>query len=218
MSDNDPPLSTDPPSEPGTKQEAGRQARSIQAQQASTVDRGEWGASPLDDEEEGNDAPMRAAIWTVAGTGAVLAAGAGVGFGVRAAIGVAIGGAIATANLLVFARIGQAFLSRKGNTAPWAIIAVIKLVALLGGVWLILKSGYVSGLALTIGYGSLPIGITLGSLFGPKPPEPKAESSSRRRRVNQRRADVVQANRADADAEGEVGASTDEGKPSKSSP
>jgi hypothetical protein len=157
---------------------------------------------PLPDDEEGNDAPMKAAIWTVAGTAVVLSGGAALGFGARAALGVAVGGVLATLNLLVFARIGQAFLSKKGNTAPWAIIAVVKLVGLLGGVWLILKNGYVSGLALTIGYGSLPIGITLGSLFGPKPPEPKAESTSDRRTVNQRRTDVVDANRAAADDEG----------------
>jgi hypothetical protein len=153
----------------------------------------------LEEEEAGNDAPMKAAIWTVAGTAVVLSAAAAIGFGARHALGVAIGGALATLNLLVFARIGQAFLSRKGNTAPWAIIAVIKLVALLGGVWLIIKSGYISGLTLTIGYGSLPIGITLGSLFGPKPPEPKTELTSRGGRVNRRPGDVVDANRAAAD-------------------
>lgn len=153
MSDNDPPVSNDPPEEPEEPEEP-----------------------------EGNDAPMRAAIWSVGGTALVLTIGAAGGFGLRPALGVAIGGAIATANLVIFARIGQAFLSRKGNTAPWAIIAVLKLVALLGGIWMILKSNLVSGLALTIGYGSLPIGITLGSLFGPKPPEPKAESRSSERR------------------------------------
>lgn len=142
---------------------------------------------PPEGEPEGPDASMKAAIWAVAGTAMLLAGGAAAGFGGRAALGVAIGGAIATANLLVFARIGQAFISRRGNSAPWAAVAVIKLVALLGGVWLILKSGYVSGLALTIGYGALPIGITLGSLFGPKPPEPKEESTSNDRRVNERR-------------------------------
>jgi hypothetical protein len=151
------------------------------------------------DEEQGNDAPMNAAIWSVAITALVLSGAAAAGFGARSALGVAIGGAIATANLWVFARIGQAFLSRKGNTAPWAVIAVVKLVALLGGVWLLMRSGWVSGLALTIGYGSLPIGITLGSLFGPKPPEPRAESTSKGRTVNQRRGDVVEANRASAD-------------------
>lgn len=143
-------------------------------------------------EPEGNDASMKAAILSVAITGAVLALGALAAYGGRAALGVAIGGAIATANLAVFARIGQAFVSRRGNTAPWAVIAVVKLVALLGGVWLILKSNIVSGLALTIGYGSLPIGITLGSLFGPKPPETMPPRGT----VNRRAGDVLEANRA----------------------
>lgn len=154
---------------------------------SSTSDPPPKNEQPSDEDTAGADASMKAAIWAVAGTAMLLAGGAAVGFGGRAALGVAIGGAIATLNLLVFARIGQAFLSRRGNTAPWAVVAVIKLVALLGGVWLILKSGYVSGLALTIGYGALPIGITVGSLFGPKPPEPKEESTPNDRRANERR-------------------------------
>lgn len=138
---------------------------------------------------EGNDAPMNAAIWSVAGTGVVLSLAAVAAYGARAGLGVAFGGAIATANLLVFARIGQAFLGRRGNAAPWAVIAVIKLVALLGGVWLILRSNVVSGLALTIGYGALPIGITLGSLFGPKPPETTPDAGTVKRRTG----DVLEA-------------------------
>ena len=62
------------------------------------------------------------------------------------------------------------FLGKKGNTAPWAIIAVLKLVLLLGGVWMILKSEVVSGLPLVIGYMALPVGAVMASLFGPKPP------------------------------------------------
>jgi hypothetical protein len=145
-------------------------------------------------EPEGNDAPMKAAIVSVAITGAVLALAALASYGARAALGVAVGGAIATVNLLVFARIGQAFVSQRGNSAPWAVIAVVKLIALLGGVWLILKSGVISGLALTIGYGALPIGITLGSLFGPKPPETTPPGGT----VNRRAGDVLEANPANA--------------------
>jgi len=36
---------------------------------------------------------------------------------------------------------------------------------------MILQSGVVSGLSLAAGYGALPLGITLGSLFGPTPPD-----------------------------------------------
>jgi hypothetical protein len=117
------------------------------------------------------DGTMRAAILGVAASAAVMTVVAAVGWGSRAALGVAIGGGIATANLYVFARIGDAFIGRRGRVAPWAVIAVLKLGALLGGVYFILRSGIVSGLALTIGYASLVVGITLGTLFGPKPPE-----------------------------------------------
>jgi len=125
------------------------------------------------------DAGMRAALVGVIGSAVVLTC---VGFalgGARFAIGVAIGGAIAPLNLWVFARVGEAFLSRRGNTAPWALIAVVKLVVLLGGVWLILRSGMASGLALIVGYVALPIGITVGTLFGPKPSEDGLEADLR---------------------------------------
>jgi hypothetical protein len=125
------------------------------------------------------DAQMRAAVIAVALSGLCLALGALAFFGGRTALGVAIGGAIATVNLLVFARLGDAFLGRKGKTAPWTVIAMLKLVVLFGGIWMILSSGVVSGLSLAAGYGALPLGITLGSLFGPKPPDDVEEPPER---------------------------------------
>jgi hypothetical protein len=92
-------------------------------------------------------------------------------FGWRTGAGVTLGGSIATANLWVFAKVGEAFMARKGRTAPWGVIAVLKMVFLFGGVWLVLRTGAVSALALVAGYAALPIGITLGSLFGPRPAE-----------------------------------------------
>ncbi len=65
----------------------------------------------------------------------------------------------------------QAFIAKKGNTAPWAVIAVLKMILLFGGVWLLLQSGLVSAMSLAMGYAALPLGITLASLFGPAPPE-----------------------------------------------
>lgn len=117
------------------------------------------------------DKSLRSAIWSVAGTTVVLSLGS-LGFAdLRFAFGVFIGGAIAVSNLLVLARIVEAFLGGKGNTAPWAIIAVLKLVLLLGGVYLILKSNVVPALSIVVGYLSLPVGAVIGSLFGAKPPE-----------------------------------------------
>ncbi|WP_437598788.1 ATP synthase subunit I [Sorangium sp. So ce590] len=126
------------------------------------------------------DATMRAVLRWVAGTAAVLSVAALLAYGARAALGVGIGGAIATANLYVFARIVDAFLSRRGHTVSWTLIAMVKLTGLMGGVWLILKSDLVSGVALMVGYASLVVGISLGTLFGPKPPADGAPPSARR--------------------------------------
>jgi len=117
------------------------------------------------------DGPMRAALIGVVGAAVLLSLGALAAAGGRFALGVAIGGALAPLNLWVFAQVGEAFLSRKGRTAPWAAIAVVKLIVLMGGVWLILRSGIASGLSLALGYAALPMGITVGTLFGPKPPD-----------------------------------------------
>jgi len=116
---------------------------------------------------------MRAAIWSVCISAGALTFAALAVFGGRAALGVAFGGAIASANLVVFVRVVQAFLGQRtrAQTVPWAALVMLKLILLFGGVWLILKSGIVDPLALAVGYGALPLGITLGTLFGPKPPD-----------------------------------------------
>ena len=119
------------------------------------------------------DATMRAAMKGVAITAAVLSVIVGFGWGARPAIGTFTGGAIATLNLWVFAMIGEALLRRR-NRAAWMVIAVLKLGALLGGVYAIIKSGVVPPGWLALGYASLPIGITLGSILRPPvdPPDP----------------------------------------------
>ena len=127
-------------------------------------------------DEEYSRAAMRGAVIAVAVSGAAIAVLAFALFTARIGLGVALGAALATANLYVFARVGDAFLVQKGNTTPWAMIAIVKLVFLFGGVWIILKNDYVPGLALAAGYGALPIGITFGFLFGPKPPDSDAET------------------------------------------
>jgi hypothetical protein len=121
----------------------------------------------------GQDAGLKSAIRAVAATAGVLALGAIVIANLRFGMGVLVGGAIAVANLIVLARIVQAFLDKGGRTAPWVVIAIFKLVLLLGGVYLILKSGVVSGVSLVIGYMALPVGAVVASVFGPKPPEDK---------------------------------------------
>jgi hypothetical protein len=117
------------------------------------------------------DPALRAAVKAVALSGVALALGALVGFGTRNAMGVGLGAAIATANLYVFVKLSEAFMERRG-TAPWIAVGIIKMTALLFVVWLVIKNGTVPPFALAVGYGALPLGITLGSLFGPKLPDP----------------------------------------------
>ena len=139
------------------------------------------------------DAPMRSAIVSVFVTGLCFGVAGFAAAGVRAGLGVTLGGLLAGLNLLVFARVGDAFVARRGNAAPWGVVALLKMGLLFGGVWLILKNGYFSPLALIAGYAALPVGITLGSLFGPKPPESDDSATPSARP----RGDVIQGGRAE---------------------
>jgi hypothetical protein len=147
-------------------------------------------SAPPDPEEAYSHAALRAAVVSVFFCGLSFSV---IGFAVfsgRTGLGVLLGGALATANLWVFAQVGQAFLVRRGSTAPWGVVAALKLLVLFGGVWLILRNDLVSGISLAAGYAALPCGIILASLFGPRPPEidpPSTESSRRDRDVIKRR-------------------------------
>ena len=125
------------------------------------------------------DAPMRAAVWSVFLCGLCFAVIAAAVVDFRTALSVLAGGLIATANLMVFARVGQAILSGKERAAPWAAVAFVKLTLLFGGVWILLKSGYVTGIPLAAGYAALPFGIVIGTLLGPKPPEDLGDGRGR---------------------------------------
>ena len=80
------------------------------------------------------------------------------------AVGTLIGGVLATLNLMVFARVAAAFIEQKGRSAPWAIIGGIKLVGLFLCVYIILSRGDISAVAFIMGYGALPVGISIGTL------------------------------------------------------
>lgn len=116
------------------------------------------------------DRGMSQAIMSVAATALVLAALSGFAFGVPAALGVVAGGALATANLAFFARLVAAFLAQKGSSAPWAVLGMLKLLGLFAVAWIVLKSGMFPAIWFAVGYGSLPIGITVSTLLK-KPPE-----------------------------------------------
>jgi hypothetical protein len=113
---------------------------------------------------------MRLCLLAVALSGAAFAVAAGGVFGARSALSVAVGAGIATANLWVLGRIVAALLpseaagARAQSRAGWVLVAMLKMVGLVGLLWLLMRHGWVSPLSLMAGFGALPIGIAIGSL------------------------------------------------------
>ena len=86
--------------------------------------------------------------------------------GVVAARSVAIGAALAVANLWLLAQMVRGFLSRKGASAPWSIVAVLKFVLLFGAMYVLVRTRIVEILPCVFGFGALPVGIVLAEVFG----------------------------------------------------
>ncbi len=113
---------------------------------------------------------MRHCLAGVAIAGGALAVCALAVAGAWSGFSVAVGGAIATANLWILARIVHALLpttaagARAQSRAGWALVAGLKMVGLVGGVWLLMRHGVVSPVPMMLGFGALPIGIAIGSL------------------------------------------------------
>jgi len=132
----------------------------------------------------GLDGAMIAALIAVAGCGVLLAIGALIWAGGWAALGVAIGAVIATSNLWLLAYILRGVLSGSRWSRAWGAAGGLKLLALLGGAWLLIRYEVVSGLTLVIGYAALPLGATLGSVLAPKdfddPPSTSQGSAPKR--------------------------------------
>lgn len=116
-------------------------------------------------------------------------------YGAHAALSVAVGAGIAVANLLMLRAIIRALIrgpeeppkdsapgssaeekpdekssqdhaeiGRRGGVA-WAVFAVLKIFLLFGGVWILLTRGLVAPIPLVVGYGVLPLGIAMASLW-----------------------------------------------------
>jgi hypothetical protein len=124
------------------------------------------------DPDKAFDPRTRDAIVGVAAMGAVLAIGAGAGWGLRIGASVAVGAGVAVLNLYVLARIVGALVGARaaedGRSGLWGLFAVLKVFALFGGVWALFASHAVNPIALIVGWGALPAGITFGTLFSDK--------------------------------------------------
>ncbi len=117
------------------------------------------------------DAAMIAALVAVAGCALLFALGALIWAGPKAALGVAIGGIVATSNLWVLAQILRGMISGSRWSRLWSAAGGLKLLILMGGAWLLIRSEVVSGLMLVVGYAALPVGVTLGALLTPRTDE-----------------------------------------------
>ncbi len=106
------------------------------------------------------------AIATVAVVAAVFCAIGLLFWGPRVAGSIACGGVVAVANLWILKKIGQAFLStRASSRGLWGLIAALKFLLLTAGVWYLLRHAVATPLPFVVGYGALPIGITLSVLM-----------------------------------------------------
>jgi hypothetical protein len=118
---------------------------------------------PKTDEDQG----LRAALWAIALTGAVLTLGSPFVLGRSGIAGVALGSAIAAFNLWALGRIVRAFMNGAG--LPWVLLAALKLVGLLVLVAVVLKLGLTTVIPLAVGYAALPVGIVFAQLGAARP-------------------------------------------------
>lgn len=94
----------------------------------------------------------------------------------RFSLGVAIGGVLGLLNFLTLARVGKAFLGSRRGAVLWAIIYLVKVIVLFGGVYLLFRSGWVPALSIVVGLSTLVPGIVVGGLLA-APRDPTSEAS-----------------------------------------
>jgi hypothetical protein len=109
--------------------------------------------------------------WSVVLIGAVATVVGGFVGGPRALLGVGAGSLIGVANLFALTFLVRRLIAPSRPKGQWGAAAALKLVLLLGGVFLLLKSGRIDVLALIIGYATLPLGIVVGQIATPTPVE-----------------------------------------------
>jgi hypothetical protein len=121
------------------------------------------------------DGRLVTALVAVGSCGGLMAVTAALVWGMRMALSVGTGAAIAASNLYVLSKIVGAMMEgaetgepRGAGAGTWGVLAMVKMVVLFGGIWLVMTKGLVDPLGLVVGYGSLPIGIAIGSLVSDK--------------------------------------------------
>jgi hypothetical protein len=121
------------------------------------------------------DARLVTALVAVGSCGALMAVTAAFAWGARFALSVGAGATIAGSNLYVLSKIVGAMMqdraagdSQGAGAGTWGVLAMVKMIVLFGGIWLVMTKGLVDPMGLVLGYGSLPIGIAIGSIVSDK--------------------------------------------------
>lgn len=121
---------------------------------------------------------LRRTLGSVAGCGAALATIALLWLGWRPALYVVLGAAVAVANLYVLGRVAVALLAGGAPKATWGVVGLLKLAVLFGGIKALFEGNHAVALPVLMGYGALPIGITVAPLFLRAPSAPSSTTST----------------------------------------
>jgi hypothetical protein len=132
------------------------------------------------------DARLKNALAGVVMFALLFALGGFAGWGGRAGLSILIGGAIAVFNLYALGKIMAGLVSARSEGDPsagmYGVFAVGKVVLLFGGVWALMSADLVHPIGLVVGWGALPVGVAVASLFGGgnEPNTPPQRSSTLR--------------------------------------
>ncbi len=123
------------------------------------------------------DARLKTSILAVLALGAAFGLAGAVLFGMRAGFSVVVGASVAAANVWALAKVIAGLLpadgqAPAGGVASWLVMALLKVVALFGGVWLLMSRHVVSPLPLFVGIGCMPIGIAIGAIVSDRRAQP----------------------------------------------
>lgn len=121
------------------------------------------------------DTGLSRSFWAVGAFGIFLSLGSIAVFDTwRDTWSVAAGACIALSNFWMTAYLVRGFVDPVGVRLPWALVATVKLVFVLGGVYVLLQREVLTLLPMVVGFGALPLGI----VFGQTRPVPNKGSGS----------------------------------------
>lgn len=117
------------------------------------------------------DRTIKAVTVSIGVCAGLLAVASWIAVGRHFGLGVVAGGIVGLLNFIVLARVGKAITGKSRDAAFWGAVYLVKVVALFGGTFLMLRSGVVSGLGIVVGLTALVPGIVVGGLLaGPRGP------------------------------------------------